>query len=58
MPCPGVVGSSTKLSFTTSGCTAISSQAGFRLMKNSAIQKFGIIAESCTVAAAPTRVEL
>ncbi len=58
IPCPGTVGSSTKPSRTVSGATAIASHAGFRFTKHSAIQKFGITAETATVAARPTNVEL
>ena len=58
MPCPGTVGSSAHPSFTAIGCTAISSQAGRRLTKNSAIQKFGMTAAKFIVAASPTSVLL
>ena len=58
IPMPGSVGKSTKLSLMVSGFTAISSHAGFRLIKHSASQKFGIVTDNCTVAANPTSVEL
>ncbi len=57
-PSPGAVGRSIQPSSTFSPGEPISSQALFRLMKHSAIRKFGITAEKCTVAASPTMVLL